>query len=215
MSRVLPPILYLLLDLGNGIHANFKDFIDQRIERTPTEELEARNMSFLLEIKCNDSTLAYEDSKHHAHDLVQGRIALVAAIKEKGYSKECRQMSNHRNKEMKKQIKEKQKTRDNLEKDMKNLKATWTECKGIEAKARKDNKDSSAHLIMNYIETEILKSHRIRKSFYYGSDLQGNNMQRLIACGNAVFNEVENYIVLHKPENIKAEKVNVTCTNYA
>ena len=70
ISRVLPPILHLLLGLGNDIYANFKDFVNQRIERISTEELEARNMSFLSEIKYDDSVLAYEDSKHHIHDLV-------------------------------------------------------------------------------------------------------------------------------------------------
>ena len=59
---------------------------------------------------------------------------------------------------------------------MKYLVAYQIECKDIEAKARKDNKDSSACIIMNHIEIEILKSHKLSKSYYYGNNLQDNDV---------------------------------------
>ena len=68
---------------------------------------------------------------------------------------------------------------------------------------------------MNHIETEILKSHEISKSCYHGGDSQGNDVRRLMARGNVVFNEVQNFILIHKPESVTVEEVNITCTNYA
>ena len=46
IARVLPPILHLLLGLGNDMHAKFKEFIVHRVEKVSIEEIEAREMSF-------------------------------------------------------------------------------------------------------------------------------------------------------------------------
>ena len=38
ITRILPPILHLLLSLRNNIFANFKDFIVERVEKVSSKE---------------------------------------------------------------------------------------------------------------------------------------------------------------------------------
>ena len=81
--------------------------------------------------------------------------------------------------------------RDNLEKDVKNLKADWSKCTGVEATARKNDKDASKYLIMSHEEVHTLKSHKIRKSCCDSSSSQANDARRLMARGIVVFNEIK------------------------
>ena len=46
ITRVLLPILHLLLGLRNDIYANFKEFIIDRVEKVSIEEIEVRDMIF-------------------------------------------------------------------------------------------------------------------------------------------------------------------------
>ena len=64
---------------------------------------------------------------------------------------------------------------------MNNLKDNWSECKGIEAKARKDSKDLSKHLMTRHVQSMVLKKHKIGRSWYHGGDFQGNNVCKLMA----------------------------------
>ena len=90
VKRILLPILRLLLRVGNDICANFKCFIVQRTETLSSEEIEARNMSFLLELKCDESVVAFEDAKQEAIYVVQYRISLKATLRKRGHSRECK-----------------------------------------------------------------------------------------------------------------------------
>ena len=85
-------------------------------------------------------------------------------MKQRGHTKECKKILNDNKEELKKNVKEKQTLRDNLEKEMNNLKANWSECKGIEAKARKDSKDLSKHLMTRHVQSMVLKKHKIGRS---------------------------------------------------
>ena len=98
---------------------------------------------------------------------------------------------------------------------MKDQKSNFNNCKAVEIEARKNNKDSSKYLIMNHIECVILKNHRISKSCYHGGDLQGNDIQRLIARGLVVFDEIRRYLLRHKPDNVKDDEIEINCNNYA
>ena len=90
IKRVLPPILHLLLGLGNDIYANFKEFIADRVEKVSIEEMDARDMSILAEIKYEDSALLYLDAKSEVQMLVQDRIVLNSRVKERGLSRDIR-----------------------------------------------------------------------------------------------------------------------------
>ena len=68
---MLPPILHLLLGVGNDVFSIFKDFIVERVEKASPEEKYARNMTFLAEIKHEDAALLCSDSKVLVQTLVQ------------------------------------------------------------------------------------------------------------------------------------------------
>ena len=50
-------LLYLFLGLGNNVCSNFKNFISIRIEKNYNEEIEAKEMSFLAEIRHNEALI--------------------------------------------------------------------------------------------------------------------------------------------------------------
>ena len=78
VSRMLPPMLHVLLGLGNDVYSKFRDFMLQRIEKTSPEELEARNMSLLSELKYDESVVAFENAKQEVQHLAQDRTSLNA-----------------------------------------------------------------------------------------------------------------------------------------
>ena len=90
IDRVLPPLLHLLLGLGNDIYSKFKEWVSIRIERKSNELIEAQNMSFLTEVRCDEALLLHDDYKKEVQGLVQKRIEILAKLKERGRSRESK-----------------------------------------------------------------------------------------------------------------------------
>ena len=214
ITRTLPPILHLLLGVGNDVFSIFKDFIVERVEKASPEEKDARNMTFLAEIKHEDAALLCSDSKVLVQTLVQERMLVNARLKERGLDRGAKDALREEVEIIKCKIAEKSKLRDDLEKTLKDLKTDYEKRKGIEAVARKNDKDASKHLLMNHIECVMLKRHRISRSCYHGGDLQGNDVRRLMARGIVVFEEIKACLLIHKPDNVHQEEVELYCVNY-
>lgn len=98
---------------------------------------------------------------------------------------------------------------------MNNLKDNWSECKGIEAKARKDSKDSSKHLMRSRMQSMTLKRHKISRSCCHSGDFQGNNVRRLMAPRTIVFDENKTYLNDHEPDDVSIKEIDLQCTNHA
>ena len=81
-------MLHLLLGLGNDVHAHFKSFLSERIEQLSQEEKDARDMSFLAEIRYDESLIAYDNSKQVVLDLVEQRKEMTLRLSQGSLSKE-------------------------------------------------------------------------------------------------------------------------------
>ena len=84
VKRALPPILHLLLGLGNDIYSKFKEYISVRIEKLTKAELEAQNMTLLSEIKIDQCLIAIDDIKSELNELVQRRITINSNLRQRG-----------------------------------------------------------------------------------------------------------------------------------
>lgn len=129
MTRVLPPLLHLLLGLGNGMCSKFKEFANARIELKSNAEIEAQNMTFLTEIGCDEALIAWDDLKKEVQGLVQERIEVSSKLKQRGTARECKQNLRNEKEEILAKITLKTSDRDNAVKDMEGKKKTLTECR--------------------------------------------------------------------------------------
>ena len=208
-------MLHLLLGLGNDIHAHFKSFLSERIEQLSQEEKDARDMSFLAEIRYDESLIAYDNSKQVVLDLVEQRKEMILRLSQGGLSKEEKKALNDEKKVVASKIKDKIKIRDDLDNAAKLKRKDWNDCKKKEAKAESDNKNPSSHKVTNHIETVMLKSHEISKSSYHAGDLEGNDIRRLMSRGLVVFNEIRMCLRVHRPDNVSADEIDLTCNNFS
>ena len=94
VSRTLPPMLHVLLNLGNDVYSYFRDFLLQRIEKTSPEELESRYMNLLHELKHDESAVTFENAKQEAQHLAQDRTSPNAHAKQRVHTKECKKILN-------------------------------------------------------------------------------------------------------------------------
>ena len=60
VSRIILPLLHILLGLGNEVRKNFVDFISERIEISHVDEVQAINNTILAELEVDDLTLKYD-----------------------------------------------------------------------------------------------------------------------------------------------------------
>ena len=67
---------------------------------------------------------------------------------------------------------------------------------------------------MNHVECVTLKKHHTSRSCHHGGDLQGNDIRILMARGLLVFEEIKAHLLIHKPENMDQEEVELNCVNY-
>ena len=163
INRVLPPMLHLLLGLGNDVCALFKSFLSERIEQLSQEEKDARDMSFLAETRHGESLIAYDNSKQAVLDLVEQRKEMMLNLSQGDLSKEDKKALNDEKKVVASKIKDELKIRDELDNAAKLKRKDWNDCKKKESKAESDNKNPSRQKVTNYIETVMLKSHRMSK----------------------------------------------------
>ena len=84
MTRFMPPLLHLLLGLGNDACSKFKEFISARIEIKSNAEIEDQNMTFLTEIGYDEALIAWDDLKKEVLGLVQERIEVNSKLKQRG-----------------------------------------------------------------------------------------------------------------------------------
>ena len=87
VNRIFPPILCILLGLGNYTCSKFKESFCSRIKNQSQEETDAQNMSLMKELKCNDSLVKLNDLKDEFQNKNQERIALIVRIKDRGMSR--------------------------------------------------------------------------------------------------------------------------------
>ena len=94
LKRHLPPLLHLLLGLGNDLCSKFKDWIAQRIELIREEEKEAQNRSLIAEIKHDESLVKFVDVKKELIVLKNKRIDINRKLKTRKESSECKKALN-------------------------------------------------------------------------------------------------------------------------
>jgi hypothetical protein len=88
VHRVLIPMLYLLLGLGNNILDNFWEWVDERVEKLTPEEIEARNMSMLAKITLDDENEILTDATIDLEFLVLERQRLNDELKPRGLARQ-------------------------------------------------------------------------------------------------------------------------------
>jgi hypothetical protein len=88
VHRVLIPMLYLLLGLGNNILDNFWEWVDERVEKLTPEEIEARNMSMLAKITLDDENENLTDATIDLEFLVLERQRLNDELKPRGLARQ-------------------------------------------------------------------------------------------------------------------------------
>ena len=209
VDRVMPPLLHLLLGLGNDVYSKFKEFIAMRIERLSQEELEVQNMTFFSEIKYDKAMVECDNLKNDFNELIEHRIDINSRFKERGRTREYKGILRVEKTSMLNNIKEKTLGKDEAEKNMNECQKRWKEYKAIETKTKSENKDASKNKILNHIESVILNSHRISRSYYHARDLEGNDIRRLIAKGSVVFEKIRVFLHNHKPSNVSNEEIDL------
>ena len=118
MTRVMPPLLHLLLGLGNDTCSKFKEFISARIEIKSNAEIEDQNTTFLTEIGYDEALIAWDDLKKEVLGLVQERIEVNSKLKQRGTTREYKQNLRNEKEEIMAKIILKTADRDNAEKGM-------------------------------------------------------------------------------------------------
>jgi hypothetical protein len=73
VTRVIVPILHLLLGLGNDILDSFREWVDVRAKKLTREEVEARQMTMLAELTLDKEVDKLKDTKIHLEFLVVER----------------------------------------------------------------------------------------------------------------------------------------------
>ena len=94
-----------------------------------------------------------------------------------------------------KKIEDKIKERKNAKESLKLVKKQLISCKIIEKEYSKKSKNPDKYIIINYIESRILKQYLIERSCYHSSNLKGNNIQRFMAKGIIIFEEIKTYVL--------------------
>ena len=61
----------------------------------------------------------------------------------------------------------------------------------------------------------ILKNHNIRKSYYYGGDLEVNEARKLTSKVMIIFYEIEFCVRAHKPSDETDDKLEITGKKYS
>lgn len=87
LHRFIPPLLYILLGLGNDMYAKFNEFIFIRIEKLSPEEVDTQNMCLITEIKLDEALVMQNCTKNEVRNLIQNIIDLYSKLKEKGLSR--------------------------------------------------------------------------------------------------------------------------------
>ena len=213
LHRYLPPLLHILLGLGNDIYSKFKEWIDERIEKLSPEELEARNMTLLAEIKLDDILIKFDDLKKQVQNLTTARIELNAVLKNKNLSQERKQELLELKNSLLSQLDKARSDRNKAEEEKKEYNSMVTQCKQAEAEHKK-NSGITRKAVMHEMESTILKSHKISRSCYNGGDLEGNDVRRLMAKGTEVFGEIASFLKTVKPECISDDEIVNVCVSY-
>ena len=91
LKRALPPMLHLLLGLGNDTCSKFKEFIHSKIEKLYHAEIEVKNVPLLAEIKFDEGLIKLDDLKKEASDLMQQRTEINSSLKERGRTSESKE----------------------------------------------------------------------------------------------------------------------------
>ena len=214
LTRVLPPILHLLLGLGNDVYSKFKDFLQIRIEKISGKESEARDMTLLAEIQHDAALIQFDDLKKEVNNFIQHRIAVNADLKDRNLPTELKQQLLQQKVQLLAIIKDKTTQRNEAEKNVKATSKNLSKCREVEKSAKKEDKDPSRYAVANYIESVILKQHRISKSCYHAGDLEGNDIRRLMGNGLTIFEQIKDYLVLHKPHNVGMNEIREICTGF-
>jgi hypothetical protein len=82
IRRMLIPILHELLGLGNNLMSNFWGYVEEGAEPLEPDEIEARNMTILAEIKYEDDKLEVEECELDLESFVVERLLLNKYLQE-------------------------------------------------------------------------------------------------------------------------------------
>ena len=105
--------------------------------------------------------------------------------------------------------------RTNAEKKLKELQVELKECTAKEDEAKKANKSGSKYFASNYVHSNMLNKHRIKKSYYHRRDLEGYSIRRSMSAGIIVFDEISRHVIANKPDSVRNEEIRTTCLNHS
>ena len=211
---MLPPLLHILLGLGNDMYSKFKEYVKLQIELQSPEEIASLNMVLLAEIKHDEGMILFDDLQNDVRFLAQDRIELNAKLKQSRYTHEDKVRWREEKVSLLNTIKIKTKARDEAETNLNELKKHLAQCRKAYTKTKSDNKNPNRYEVINHIESVILKMYKISKSCYHAGDLEGNDVRRLMSKGKIVFSEIGNYLRAHKPSNVTVEEIDEICIGY-
>ena len=147
-------------------------------------------MVLLVEIKHNEGMILFDDMQNEVRDLVQDRIELNTKLKQNGYTREDKVHQREEKVILLSTIKSKTKICAEAETNLNRLKKDLAECRKAHMQTKSHNINPNQYEVINYIESVILKIHKISKLCYHAGDLEGNDIRRLMSKGKIVFSEI-------------------------
>jgi hypothetical protein len=151
VTRVIVPILHLLLGLENVILDSFWEWIDVRAEKLTLEEVEARQMTMLAELTLDKEVDKLKDAKIDLEFLVVERKIINDSLKTRGLAPtNCAAVTTDKTTIVaeEKQLQSKQ---IKLEKDVKQLRAAFVTTTKIETDVRKAHgrREKALQMVLN------------------------------------------------------------------
>mgnify|MGYP000582880178 CR=1 FL=1 len=216
LTRVLVPILHLLLGLANDMLENAWQWVEERVEPMTTEEIEARNMSLLAEIAFDDAQNKLENAIVDLEFLILERIELNDKLKRerRQLTQEQKVTLTNQKAAIAEEEKECRKKRDELKKNVKNLRTALQSAKNMEAAVRKERGRAEKSL-RNAIESDVLKKYLVLICSYHGGDIEGNSCRRLMRNGVYIFEDIASFIkewIRGGSSQVTSEEIDEVCT---
>ena len=186
VSRIILPLLHILLGLGNKVRKNLFDFISERIEILHADEVQAINNAMLAELEVDDLMLKYDLADAEYQEYKSSRIDFNKTHKRKLNEEEIARKTFLTSK-----TNECKEHRDSVEKELSTAKGTCRNRKSEEKEV--SDKLGKRHVVKNYTERTMFKTYLIVCSACHGGDLEGNSCRRLMEIRLIISDSWEDY----------------------
>ena len=95
--------------------------------------------------------------------------------------------------------------RDAAKDDLHTIDNILKDCKVKESEIKTKHADPSRCRVMNWIESSMLKKHKVQRSCYHVGDIEGNDVRILIGKAMIMLNEAHCYSRFNKPSEVRPE----------